>query len=186
MPSPTGQPMWRGGSCRHGARAWGPVQAASRGVVPAGSPSLVLLLPSSMGFQKPLRKCRPAHKALRAPPTPAASCTAPVPQLMLDVHGPSQPILFWGRLSRKQSLSRCNTPCPSQSSRGAPVSFSLSQRYLQLPPPLPLRPFPRIPSRFSLPQRGLQGRLCHPSQPQSAATGSGGQGTLVWLSGEDP
>lgn len=110
---------------RHGAGS-SMSQAASRGAMPAGSSSLVLLPPSSVGVQKPLRKCRPTHKPPWAPSTPAASCTAPVPELKLEVHGPPQPLVFWRRLSRKQSLSRCSIPCPSQSSRGAPVSFFLT------------------------------------------------------------
>lgn len=81
---------------------------------------------------------------------------------MLDVHGPPQLILFWGRLSRKQSFSRCNIPCPSQSSRGAPVSFSLSQRYLQLPPPLPPRPFLHTPSSFFPPTLWAPGKTLPP------------------------
>lgn len=101
MPSPRGQPMWRGGSCRQGAREWGPAQATSRGSVPAGSPSLVLLPPGSTSLQKPLRKCRPAHKAPQAPSTPAASRTAPVPQLVLDVHGHPPADSLLGKIVKK-------------------------------------------------------------------------------------
>lgn len=107
------------------------------------------------GPQKPLRKCRPVHKAPRAPLAPAASCMAPVPQLKLEVHGPPQPLVFWGRLSRKQSFSRCSIPHPSQSSRGAPVSFSFSQTYLQLLLPLPSQPHPSLSSQLLPPGKTL-------------------------------
>lgn len=111
----------------------------------------------------------------------AASCTAPVPQLKREVHGPPQLLVFWRRLSRKQSLFRCSIPCPSQSSRGVPVSFSFSQAYPHLLLTLPSSSIPHSPASFSLLGHGLQRRFCHPLHPCSAARGSEGQGTLVWL-----
>lgn len=143
----------------------------SRGAIPAGSSSLRLLPPSSVGFQKPLRKCRPLHKSPRSPPTPVASCTAPVPQLKLEVQGPPQPLVFWRRLSKKQSFSRCSIPCPSQSSRGAPVSFSFSQAHLQLHLPLPSQPHPSLSSQLFPPVPRTSRKTLPPIAPSLCCQG---------------
>lgn len=68
------------------------------------------------------------------------------------VSSPQMPVL-WGRLSRKQSLSRCGILCPSWTSRGPLVPFFFSQASLQLLP-LPSQPNPSLSSQISPPVMG--------------------------------
>ena len=149
IPVPGGQPTWRVETAvrEPGHRAQCEPDRDQRSCSSCNS-SLAFLPPRSMSLQKPLRKCRPIHNPRWAPPDPAANCMAPVPQLKPEVYGHPQLLVFWGRLLKKQSLFRCSIPCPSQGSRGAPVSFSFSQAYLQFLLPLPSQPHSSLSSQL--------------------------------------
>lgn len=145
--------------------------AARKGAVPAGSSALVLLPPCSVGFQKPLRKCRPIHK----PPCLLSEQHNSCPTAQARTSQTSPTTCLWRTVSRKQSFSSCSILCPSQSCRGAPVPLFLSGISAATSSgALPAPSLTLQPVCASCARACREG--CHPPH-----RGSAGRGTLAWL-----
>lgn len=174
-PSLQGQPPWADGNSQQGARA------ASRGAIPAGSSSLLLLPPSSVGLQKPLRKCRHIHKPPPSSPSPSSkqqgSC--PTAQYRSSWAAPSACLL--GKIVKRTITVQMEHPLPFSGQQGSSSFFLSSTSAASSSTAFPA---PSITFQIAFPL--LQGRPCHPFHPHSSIRGSEGQGTLAWLGSEDP
>lgn len=113
--------LTEGGNCRQGARAQHEQRShSSWQLFPEASPTQLCGLP------KAFEKAQASPQVSPISPNPSSELHSSCPAAQARSSGASPTACLLEKIvKKKQSLSRRSIPCPSQSSRGAPVSFFL-------------------------------------------------------------